>query len=95
MTFAAGNGTFLGFDMTLLALLVICHSQSGLAALRLQGVAFGTGLTFGTFAFNFFSIFINMMTNGAVFGLRFLIVSVVVKRTDRTLQFPESINLQV
>lgn len=93
MTFAAGDGAFLGFDVTLLALPMICHAQSGLAALRLQLMAFGTGLSFGTFAFNFFSIFINMMTNGAVFSLSFLIVSVVVKSADRTLQLSESINL--
>ncbi len=93
MTLAAGDGTFLGFDMTLLALLMIRHAQSGLVALRLQLMAFGTGLPFGTFAFNFFAIFINMMTNGAVFSLSFLIVSVVVKSADRTLQLSESINL--
>lgn len=34
-----------------------------------------------------------MMTNGAVFGLSFLIMSVVVKSADRTLQLSESINL--
>ena len=93
MTFAAGDGTFLRFDMALLALLMICHAQTGLAALGLQLMTFGTGLSFGTLSFNFFSIFINMMTNGAVFSLSFLIVRVMVKSADRTLQFSESINL--
>ena len=93
MTFAAGDGTFLRFNMALLALLMICHAQTGLAALGLQLMAFGTGLPFGTLAFNFFSIFIHMMANGAVFGLSFLIVRVMVKSADRTFQFSESINL--
>ena len=92
MTFAAGDGTFLGFDMAFLALLMICHAQSGLTALRLQRVTLGTRLTFGTLALNFFSIFIHVVTNGAVFGLCFFIMGVVVKSADRTFQFSESIS---
>lgn len=95
MAFATSNGAFLGLDMAFLALLVIGHAQSGLTALRLQRVTLGAGLTFGTLALNFFSIFIYVVTNGAVFGLGLLIVNVMVKSADRTFQFSESISFQI
>ena len=92
MTFATSNGAFLGLDMAFLALLVIGHAQSGLTALRLQRVTLGAGLTFRTLALNFFSIFIHVVTNGAVFGLCFFIMGVVIKSADRTFQFSKSIS---
>jgi len=92
MTFATSNRAFLGLHMAFLTLLVIGHAQSGLSALRLQRVTLGTRLVLGTLAFNFFPIFIDVVTNGAVFGLCFFIMGVVVKSADRTFQFSKSIS---
>jgi len=63
MTFATSDGTFLGLDVTALALPVISHHEPRLAALRLERMAVGASLILGAFAFDQFSILVDMMAN--------------------------------
>ena len=63
MTLATSDRTFLRFDVTALALLVISHHESRLAALRLERMAVAASLILGAIAFDQFSILIDMMAN--------------------------------
>jgi len=93
MAFAASDGSFLFFNMTALALFVVGHHEARLCALGLKGMAFRTGPILRALPLNDLSVFINVMTYGTIFQGGLCIVVVMVKSTDRTFQFPKSINL--
>jgi hypothetical protein len=94
MTLAAGHGAFFHFDVTVLALLVICHAQAGLATLGLECVAFGAPNAFGALALNQFAVLIDVVAPGAILDLGLFVMLVMVENADRTLEFPERFELE-
>jgi hypothetical protein len=95
MAFTAGHRTLFHFYMAFLALLMVGHTQTRLAALGLERVTLGARPILGTLTLNFLAVLIDVMADGAVFGLGLLIMRIMVENADGTFQFSKSVNLQI